>query len=157
MAEVAIIKNEYATLMYYPDSKIVHHTFLKPISGKEFRNVLNTGAKTLEENKASKWLSDDRKNSALPEDDTEWSKTDWFPRAVKAGWKYWALVVPDDFMGRVNMKEFVDSYLDQGLRIAVFTEPEEALKWLTICDLPPNEWIGRLSESTKTKGKQPAR
>jgi hypothetical protein len=153
MSEEMIINNEYASLIYYPEPKIVHHIFHKPISGKEFRNVLDTGAKTLEKNKAEKWLSDDRANLALPEEDTEWSKTDWFPRAVKAGWKYWALVVPDDFMGRVNMKEFVDSYLDQGLRIAVFTEPEEARKWLTIIDLPPSEWIGRLSDSSKTKEK----
>ncbi len=136
MSEITIIQNEYASLMYYPDAKIVHHIFHKPISGQNFRDVLNTGAATLEEHQASKWLSDDRGNLALPQDDTEWSKVDWFPRAIKAGWKYWALVVPEDFMARVNMKEFVDSYLDQGLRIEVFTEPEEALQWLTNCDLP---------------------
>lgn len=151
MSEETIIKTEYATLMYYPEQKIVHHTFHKPISGQEFRNVLDTGAKILEENQASKWLSDDRGNSALPDVDTVWSKTNWFPRAVKAGWKFWALVVPLDFMGKVNMSEFVESYFEQGLRIAVFTEPDEAMKWLTICDLPPNEWIGRLSTGTKKK------
>lgn len=153
MSEVTIIKNEFATLVYYPDQKIVHHTFHKPISGQEFRDVLNTGIETLKKNQASKWLSDDRGNTALPEVDTVWSKTNWFPRAVEAGWKYWALVVPDDFMGRVNMTEFVDSYLDQGLRIAVFVTPEEAMKWLVICDLPPNEWIGRLSEGAKAQAK----
>ncbi len=108
MSEVKIIDNEFASLIYYPEPKIVHHVFHKPISGQEFRNVLDTGAKTLEKYKAEKWLSDDRANLAMPADDTEWSKTNWFPRAVKAGWKYWALVVPTDFMGRVNMKEFVE-------------------------------------------------
>ena len=58
----------------------------------------------------------------------------WFPQAVKAGWKYWALVVPKDMMARMNLKEFVDSYYKQGLRIAVFSEPEEAMKWLINCD-----------------------
>jgi hypothetical protein len=149
MAGMPIIQNDYASLIYYPDTKIVHHTFLKPISGKAFREVLDTGAKTLEKYQAFKWLSDDRANSALPQEDTDWSMKDWFPRAVKAGWKYWALVVPQDFMGRVNMNEFVESYLDQGLRIAVFVEPEEAMKWLEICDLPPNEWINRLSNPKK--------
>ena len=152
MSEIAIIKNEYASLIYYPDLKIVHHTFHKPIKGKDFRNVLDTGAKTLEENQAFKWLSDDRGNSALPAEDTEWSMKDWFPRAVKAGWKYWGLVVPEDFMGKVNMNEFVESYFQQGLRIAVFTKPEDALKWLTICDLPPSEWIGQMSDK-KAKSK----
>ena len=65
MSEIIIIQNEYATLVYHPDEKIVHHTFHKPIGDQEFRNVLNTGAKTLKKYNASKWLSDDRGNSAL--------------------------------------------------------------------------------------------
>jgi len=134
---IKIIENEYATLVYHPDEKIVHHTFLKPIGGEEFRNVLDTGAKTLKDNKASKWLSDDRANMAMSSEDTAWSKENWFPRAVRAGWKYWALVVPQDIMGRMNMKEFVDSYLDQGLRIMVFSKPEKAMEWLIACDKAP--------------------
>ena len=137
MPEMTIIQNEYATLVYHPDTKIVHHTFHQPISGDKFRQVLNTGIDLLQQHQAFKWLSDDRNNLALPESDTKWSKINWFPRAVKAGWKYWALVVPQDFMARVNMKEFVDSYLDQGLTIKVFTHPDDAMQWLTICeDLP---------------------
>ncbi|GAB4425152.1 MAG: hypothetical protein Fur0044_23240 [Anaerolineae bacterium] len=145
MSEIIIIKNEYAELVYHSDTQIVHHTFHQPIGGEKFREILNAGARTLEEYKASKWLSDDRGNSALSPEDTEWSMTDWFPRAVNAGWKFWALVVPEDLMARMNLKEFVDSYYEQGLRIGVFTKPEEAMEWLMICDLPPSEWIGRLS------------
>jgi hypothetical protein len=146
MEKQTIIQNENASLFYYPEAKIVHHVFHKPISGQAFRDVLNKGAETLEKNQASKWLSDDRENLALPPEDTEWSKTNWFPRSVKSGWKFWALVVPEDMMAKLNMKEFIDSYFEQGLRIAVFSDPEEALKWLQICDLPPSEWIGRLSK-----------
>jgi hypothetical protein len=130
MSDIILINNEHATLAYHPDTKIVHHTFHKPISGSIFRNVLDTGANTLANYQASKWLSDDRKNMAIPEEDTEWSKTDWFPRAIKAGWKYWALVVPEDILAKMNMKEFIDSYFEQGLRIAVFAKPEDALRWL---------------------------
>lgn len=130
MSSITVLANEYATLVYHPDQKIVHHTFHKPISGDEFRQVLNTGAELLDKYGAAKWLSDDRANSALSEEDTEWSKTHWFPRAMSAGWKFWAIVVPEDVMGKMNMKEFVDSYYEQGLRIMVFTEPEKALRWL---------------------------
>ena len=137
VSEITIIQNEYATLVYYPDTKVVHHTFHKPIKGQELRDVLNTGIKTLQKYKASKWLSDDRGNSVLPPEDSEWGKKDWFPRAVKAGWKYWALVVPHETVARMSMKDVIDSYFEQGLRIAVFTDPEDALKWLSICDLPP--------------------
>jgi hypothetical protein len=130
MSAITILDNDYATLMYHPDTQIVQHIFHKPISGPEFREVLNEGAALLKKHGAHKWLSDDRNNSALSEEDTEWSKTDWFPRATASGWKFWALVVPPDLMARLNLKEFVDTYYDLGLRTMVFTEPEEAMKWL---------------------------
>lgn len=133
---MTLIKNTYASLVYLPTKKIVHHTFHQPIGGQAFRDVLNTGAETLEKYHASKWLSDDRENAALSPEDTEWSKTNWFPRAVKAGWKYWALVVPQDIMAQLNLKEFVDSYFEQGLNIMVFTDPKEAMEWLVDCDKP---------------------
>jgi hypothetical protein len=131
MSEIEIIKNEFATLVYHPESKIIHHTFHQPIGGDKFRDVLNTGTDALEKYGASKWLSDDRGNSALSQEDTDWSMNFWFPRAIKAGWKFWALVVPQDLLARMNLKEFVDSYYDKGLRIMVFNSPEEAMQWLT--------------------------
>ena len=131
MTTLKIIDTDYGTLMYHPEAKIVHHVFHKPISGPEFRNILDEGAALLKKHGAQKWLSDDRNNSALSDEDTEWSKTDWFPRATASGWKFWALVVPADIMARMNMKEFVDAYYEYGLRTMVFDNPEEALEWLT--------------------------
>jgi hypothetical protein len=134
MSDIKIIDNEFASLVYHPETKIVHHTFHKPIGGSKFREVLNSGAETLKKYGAMKWLSDDRGNSALSPEDTEWSKTDWFPRSFQAGWKYWALVVPEDILARMNLKEFVDSYVEQGLCVMVFSKPEDAMKWLSKID-----------------------
>ena len=131
---ITIIENEYATLVYHPDTKIVHHTFLKPIAGDEFRAVLNAGIKILKENQAHKWLSDNRANSVLPDEDANWAKTDWFPRAARYGWKYWAMVVPQETAGRINVKQFVDAYIERGLRVMVFSKPEKAMEWLITCD-----------------------
>lgn len=130
MSAITILDNEYATLVYHEDKKIVHHTFHKPISGPEFRTVLDLGTELLYQHGAHKWLSDDRGNAALPQEDTEWSINNWFPRTKSAGWKIWALVVPPDLMACMNLKEFVDTYYEQGLRTMVFTTPEEAMAWL---------------------------
>jgi hypothetical protein len=130
MSKITIIRNEYATLEYHTDLKIIHHTFHKPIGNEKFRDVLNAGADTMKKYGAAKWLSDDRKNMSLSPEDTEWSKKDWFPRAVESGWKFWALVVPQDILARMNMKEFVDEYYEKGLRIMVFNNPEDAMQWL---------------------------
>ena len=135
---ISLVENEYATLIYHCDAKFIHHTFHQPIGGEAFREVLNTGITTLAEHQSTKWVSDDRENMALSREDTAWSKEDWFPRAVEAGWKYWALVVPQNILARMNMKEFVDSYAVQGLRIRVFSKPEEAIAWIKTCDRLPN-------------------
>jgi hypothetical protein len=54
----------------------------------------------------------------------------WFPQTLQAGWKYWGYVVPDDFMARMNMTQFVQGFAGQGIRVMVFTLPEKALAWL---------------------------
>ena len=134
MPEVQILSNQYATLAYHADSKVIHHTFHKTIGAEKFREVLNLGVEAMGKYGASKWLSDDRNNSVLSPEDTEWSMTNWFPRAIQAGWKYWALVVPQNILAQMNLKEFVDTYYEQGLRIMVFSNPDEAMKWLIDID-----------------------
>jgi hypothetical protein len=126
-----IIDNEFATLLYHDDKKIVHHTWKKAIAGEPFRSVLLSGVDLLKKHGAHKWLSDDRgMEKPLSDEDTVWSQAEWFPRAKEAGWQYWALVVPPDVKSRINLSEFVFNYSQQGLRVAVFTQPEEAMKWL---------------------------
>lgn len=77
-----------------------------------------------------KWLSDNRDIAAHSEADTQWINTDWLPRAVAAGWKYWALVVPHDMLARMNMSEFTESFFNMGVRCQVFTDVNEAQAWL---------------------------
>jgi hypothetical protein len=125
-----IIDTEYVTLRFHPEKKIMHHTFHKFIYGEEFRNLMNKGYEVFKANGAQKWLSDDRANSALPTEDLMWGFEDWFPRVWAAGWKYWAIVMPDKIAGQLNMNRIAKRYIDQGLNVQVFSDPDEALKWL---------------------------
>ncbi|MBA3867734.1 MAG: hypothetical protein H0X30_01120 [Anaerolineae bacterium] len=130
MADITILSNEYATLVYNEDKKIVHHTFLKPIGGQEFRDVLLAGVDCLKKYQATKWLSDDRENSALSPEDGKWATQEWAKLVTAAGWKTWALVVPHDILGRLNLIEFVNLHSRRGVRVNVFTDPEQAITWL---------------------------
>jgi hypothetical protein len=49
---------------------------------------------------------------------------------VAAGWKSWAMVVPYEVKAQFNLAEIVDKNFERGIRIMVFTNPEEALDWL---------------------------
>ena len=132
MTTQTIVENEFATLMYHTDTKILHHIFHKQIKGEAFRHLLNSGIEVLQEHGATKWLSDDRLHVQLPEEDTIWAKTDFFPRAMEAGWQHWAIVMPPRALALLNLKEFIDSYRPFGLHVMVFKDDKQALKWLEL-------------------------
>lgn len=125
-----ILDNEFATLVYHARYKIVHHTFHKPLLDSTFRDVLTKGVELFEKRGAVKWLSDDRGNSALHPDDGKWAMEVWSKRIVAAGWKYWAIVMPDAALGKANMRRFIREYADRGIEVRIFGSPEEALEWL---------------------------
>ena len=130
MSTMTIIDNEYASLWFHQTKKIVHHQFHQFVHGQHFREILERGAEVFEKNGSQKWLSDDRDNSALLQEDSQWAIEVWQPRVMNAGWKYWALVMPKKVVGKMNMKQFVEMYRDQGVAVEVFDDVDQALEWL---------------------------
>lgn len=130
MSTITILENDYATLWYHPEAKIVHHQFHRFIYGEKFRAVLDKGIEIFREHGAKKWLSDDRNNSAIPKEDGEWALNDWNPRVTELGWKYWAVVMPDKLAGQKNLDWFMRENIAKGLVVQAFEDPEEAIKWL---------------------------
>lgn len=130
MSYEIIVDNEWATVRFETKDRYVYHTFHKPISGKFFRDTLNAGLDALINNHATKWLSDDRKNADFPPDDVQFAVADWGPRAAQAGWKMWALVVPEDIAGRISMSGIVEAFYDLGVHVAIFVDLEVARQWL---------------------------
>ena len=130
MKRETILENEHFSLWYYPEEKIIHHKLHKFIYGEAFKSCLNRGTEALQEIKATKWLSDDRLNAALSEEDSVWGRDDWLPRTVKAGWKFWALVMPEKATGQMMMRRLIKDMAEQGLTIEVFDDVDEALAWL---------------------------
>jgi hypothetical protein len=130
MPKQTIIENPFATLWYYPEKNIIHHQIHKFIAGAPFRELLTTGMELLRKKQAKKWLSDDRSNSALRQDDLEWSETEWAPISAKAGWKYWAIVQPEKVLGQIAMDRLMEKYSKLGVTAKVFTDPVAAMTWL---------------------------
>ena len=130
MSKITIIDNDSAALWYHPEHGIIHHHFKKAVSGREFRQVLDTGLDALLEHHATKWLSDDLNNSALAPEDSNWAMSDWHTRAVAAGWRHWAVVLPDGVIGRMDMAKYIAQNRADGIEVRVFADPAEALMWL---------------------------
>lgn len=130
MSYELILDNEWVTVQYHTTDHYIHHTFHQPISGEIFRDIFNHALDALIERKGTKWLSDDRKNAEIAPGDVDFAFNDWGPRAAKNGWKLWALVVPESTAGRISMSGLVEAFFNLGVRVAVFTNLEEARAWL---------------------------
>jgi hypothetical protein len=91
---------------------------------------LNAGVQAMQRSGATGWLSDDRANGPLSDQDETWGATIWFQQAKAAGWRYWAMVLPRDALGKLNVKRFVELYRKGGVEGQMFTEPGPALTWL---------------------------
>ncbi len=127
---VTVYESPSVVVWYHPDSKIVHHQIKKFAFGKEFRDFLMAGTAAMAKNKATKWLSDDRSNTALAKEDTEWGQVEWFPKTLAAGWKHWAIVQPEKTLGKMAMERLVKDYLAAGVNAKFFSDVDEAMKWL---------------------------
>ena len=133
---ITVYENDYVTLYYYPDAKIVYHVLHKFTYGEEFRRYLELGLELLQKHGARKWIADNRNHSALPTEDLEWSMNDWFFRAYKTGWRYWAMVMPDKIAGQLSMNRIMKRNIDMGMTIKVVESLEEALEWLALVEAP---------------------
>src|SRR5689334_21069556 len=96
-----------------------------------FRDLLSAGLMCLEDHRASRWLSDDRDNpAAVRLHDARWADTVWAPRVVRAGFRYWAIVMPQHAIGRMQMRKFIGDYEQRGVTVRAFEGLEEAQLWL---------------------------
>ncbi len=80
--------------------------------------------------------SDNHLFNDLPQEDNDWIGSVWLPKAIEAGWKYWALVVPEAEAGRMNMVQFVTNFANMGVETRVFTDPDQAMEWLVSLNEP---------------------
>ena len=128
MNKISVVDNALISVWVYPERGMIHHMMKSYCHGDDFRKALIEGVEAMEHYKATKWLSDDRANSVLPEDE-EWASRDWFPRTKAAGWKHWAMV-PAGALGHHRASRFVKNYLQLGINARMFGDLDEAMMWL---------------------------
>jgi len=130
MNKLLVVDNALISVWVYPERRMIHHFMKAYCHGDDFREALSKGLEAMVQHKATKWLSDDRANGAIVPEDAAWSTSTWFPRAKAAGWKHWALVQPLKIIGQLNMTRALKDFSDQGINARVFSDPDEAMRWL---------------------------
>jgi len=130
MSDIILCENDQVTSWYHPDKKIIHHQMHKYTHGQVLRDALMAGAEAMGKYRAQKWLSDDRLNPVLNPDDQQWLIEVWQPIVLKSGWKFWAIVEPENLINKIRMEKMAEIYSKLGVTVQEFSNPDEAMKWL---------------------------
>jgi hypothetical protein len=120
------------TVWHYPTPGVIHHQVHAPCADQIFREALTAGTDAMMLRHADRWLSDDRANGPLTADDEDWATKVWFPRTQLAGWRYWAMVMPTQVLGQLDVMHYVELYRAQGIVTKVFDQPDEAFAWICL-------------------------
>lgn len=96
----------------------------------EFRAILEAGVQAMSENRGSNWLADCRLQRVLKAADQEAGNRRWLPRALAAGLKRFAVVLPASGLAKANIQDYLQAAASEQLDMAYFATLEEARQWL---------------------------
>lgn len=130
MTQITLIDNEYVTLWCDPETSLIRYQYHQFTTGEPFRELHNATADAIAKYKCSKVISDDTRLGIAHPKDVAWTTETLFPRAIKAGWKYWAIVLPTKITGKRSMNRIASACADKGLCVETFTSMQDALRWI---------------------------
>lgn len=97
----------------------------------EFSALLEAEVKALQDHAGSRLLADCRRQRVLNPADQEKADREWTPRAIMAGLKRFAIVLPESDMAAGHLQERLAKVPKTAMQIAYFGSVEEAQEWLS--------------------------
>jgi hypothetical protein len=95
----------------------------------EFAAMLDSGVEALKKHRGSRWLADCRRQRVLNPADTERADREWLPRAVAAGLRRFAVVLPESGLAAMDIKDR-EATLSARLEVGYFASVDQAREWL---------------------------
>jgi hypothetical protein len=131
-----LLEEKYGTLEYDATVPCITASFTGFMNSDQFKSFLNKGLDHLIEKKKVHgkilWLADTTKHVVQPEKDTNWVAEDWNPRALKAGIRHVAFILPENAFGGVAVKNYAskNEKIEQNKMIVeMFQHVDAAKAW----------------------------
>ncbi len=101
-------------------------------SSKDYRTSADKTIALLVEKGAADLLTDTRRMEVILPDDQVWTETDWVPRAMAAGLRRMAVVMPEKAVAQLSVSRLSDrvDFETIGLERVFFDSVEKARVWL---------------------------
>jgi hypothetical protein len=119
-----------ASVRWDPGLQAVVETWEGWANAEEFLAMLEAGVRALTENGGSRWLADCRLQRVMKAADQEAGSKRWLPRALAAGMRRFAVVLPDSGLAKANIQENLRAAAAARMEMAYFATVDEAGRWL---------------------------
>lgn len=121
-------------LSYHVASQTIEFTWNGFVKGPDFQAGCNAMVKELAARKCSRLIVDSRKYTVVDPADQLWSIQDWLPRALAAGLKHFAVVMPESVVGKMSVQNVINDKKhtpkDLELQREMFNSLEDARQWI---------------------------
>jgi hypothetical protein len=119
-----------AVVTWDPTLKAVYVDVQGWADSTELASLLDAGLQALTEHHASRWLADARNMKAITQSDEDWIVQTFFPRALTAGLKHIALVIPNECAMK-TVDQLMVRRPAATFEAAYFATVDGARSWLT--------------------------
>ncbi|UII27409.1 hypothetical protein LVD15_02965 [Fulvivirga maritima] len=133
---MVLLEKSKGVLEYDESAPCVIGRFTGFMKSDEFRAFLLKGLEYCiqykPEGKDIMWLADTRSHSVQQKEDTDWVATHWNPKALEAGVRYVAFIVPENVFGEMAVKNYMNQSTKYGgktLHIGMFSTIDQAKEW----------------------------
>jgi hypothetical protein len=96
----------------------------------EFAELLDAEVRALQQHGGSRVLADCRRQKVIKPEDQALADKVWLPRALAAGLKLFAVVLPTSVLAEMNIRDALSRIPDTALQVEYFGTMEEAQAWL---------------------------
>ena len=100
------------------------------VEGDPARQGLDRGLDLLRRKRTTRWLADVRLLGPVRQVDQKWINQDWFPRAITAGLRCMATVMPKSSVARLSVKQIMSKVNEVDILTASFDDLDQARAWL---------------------------
>ncbi|HEY9047516.1 MAG TPA: hypothetical protein VIN08_16535 [Ohtaekwangia sp.] len=127
-----IYTTKQAVLDYDSSVHCVVFTCMDFMLPEEFKTILNVGLDfirgKINETGVMFWISDATLSPVFNEEDTKWGIEDWTPRALAAGLRHVAFILPVEELAVIGIDEYKE-HGSHGMTVAYFKDVASAKKW----------------------------
>lgn len=123
-------ESNYCDIMWDETNKIVHSKWKGSATSDEIRKVMDDTLSFLAEKKAYKAISDRSFVPLMDQADTDWINNNWFPRAIIAGMRKLAVVLPTSIITKMQVRRIMNIEAMSNFECYECSSAEEGIAWL---------------------------